>query len=186
MHTHLFSSHRLVFPALVPVPAPFPQSGRHRSVPSLYLPCVLWQNRGKWLWRWRGPWALWLDANKSLLSCSACGDKVGWCRGRERVFERGRESLMKPLSAVRSWDRKSTHSEPWSRFALCYHEIVFGEWRWSKHHHPYIHPHLLLCCWLNCFTLFLVQQWSRCQLNWAPTCAPMNRGHTPTTACPAF
>lgn len=46
VHTSLFSSHHPVFPALVPVPALFPQSGRHRSVP-LYLLCVLWQNRRK-------------------------------------------------------------------------------------------------------------------------------------------
>lgn len=115
IHTSLFLSHRLVFPVLVPVPAPFPQSGRHRSVPCLYLLCVLWQNRGKWLWRWRGPRALWLNANKKLLSYRARCDKVGWCRQRER------ESLVKPPSAVRSRDRKSTHSEAQSRPAVCYH-----------------------------------------------------------------
>lgn len=84
MRISLFSSHRLVFPALVPVPAPFPQSGRHRSVPWLYLFCVLWHNRGKWQWRWRGPRAMWLCENKQLLSYRARCDKVGRCGERER------------------------------------------------------------------------------------------------------
>lgn len=81
-YTSLFLS-SLVFPVLLPVPAPFPQSDRHRSVPCLYLLYVLWQNRGKWPWRWRGPWALWLNANKKLWSHRACRDKAGWCRQRE-------------------------------------------------------------------------------------------------------
>lgn len=84
VHTSLFWSHHLVFPALVPVPATFPQSGRHRSVRCLYLLCVLWQNRGKWLWRWRGPRALQRNANNKLLSHKARRDKVGRCRRRER------------------------------------------------------------------------------------------------------
>lgn len=81
-YTHL--SHRLVFPALVPVPAPFPHSGRHRSVPCLYLPCVLWQNRGKWLKMVRTLSPVALQNNKKLLSYRACRDKAGWCRQRER------------------------------------------------------------------------------------------------------
>lgn len=84
IHPSVFWSHGLVFPALVPVPAPFPQSSRHRSVPCLYQLCVLWQNRGKWLWRWRGPWAPWLSANKKLLSYRASCDKADWCRQGER------------------------------------------------------------------------------------------------------
>lgn len=75
IHTSLLSSHRHVFPVLVPVPSPFPQSGRRTSLPCLYLLCVLWQNRGKWLWRWRGPRALWLDTNKKLLSYKAYCDR---------------------------------------------------------------------------------------------------------------
>lgn len=46
VHTSLFSSHHPVFPALVPVPASFPQSGRHRSVPlALSALCSLAKQR---------------------------------------------------------------------------------------------------------------------------------------------
>lgn len=75
VHTSLFSSHRPVFPALVPVPVPFPQSGRHRSVPlALSTLCSLAKQRevtakmaktpgpgaqskqaAPWRWRWRSP-----------------------------------------------------------------------------------------------------------------------------------
>lgn len=106
-----------MFPAPVPVPALFPQSGRQRSVPCLYLLCVLWQNRGKWLRRWRGPWDLLLDKNKKPHSHRARLDKTGRCS----------LSLLEPPSEPRQEVHPLWSSE-WAR--VCYHCILFGE-LWS-------------------------------------------------------
>lgn len=123
VHTSLFSSHHLVFPALVPVPMPFPHSGRHRSVPlALSALCSLAKQREV--------------TTKMAKTPSPCGSSamelavINWADAA--------------WSALRSPDRKSSHSDSCSRFVVIRYGLVndasLTKTGWT--------PTALFCKWL--------------------------------------
>lgn len=106
VHTSLFSSHHPVFPALVPVPAPFPQSGRHRSVPLALSAVFFGKTEGSDSEDGEdaGPGGSKQTSGSSAMALAVIkwADAV-WC---------------KPLSALGSPDRKSSHFDSCSRFVV--------------------------------------------------------------------
>lgn len=101
--------------------------------PWLYLLCVLWQNRRKWQRRWRRRQARGSKQTSGSLAMALAVIKwadAAWC---------------KPLSALGSPDRKSSHSDSCSRFIVIRYcppvnDVSLTKTGWT--------PTAVLCKWL--------------------------------------
>lgn len=113
----------------------FPTVGPPEISPLLYLLCVLWQNRGKWLRRWRAPWDLQLHTNKELHICRACSDNAGglmqtecenvWWNQRQEVHPLWGSKWAYSLLSVDSvgWTVTHQQSSRWKQCKSCLESV---------------------------------------------------------------